>query len=713
MKLPAQPPAHQHMPSPMFQYSAMSVQPGDEYFIEPDPAISLTGQSPFSITGWIRVPTASPLVNSNVVMTGAAILSKGRALGIVVTGGCLAVTSDGYELVVASEPLPVGSWHSFAVTFSPTYSGTAASGLLTLYVDGAVQAQKSEWFPSGPSPEDVGWTVGGNSTGYASDSAGANFDLLYLAFWNSAEDSLDGQWQPPAPGPSLLACLDFSAGAVQDISGNGFTGNFLPPVWYTPGLLLENGAAMPSPLDALNPGGEPGAAYTISAWVNAQAPVPDMVSTTLTLLSNGPFAVALLYNEETSSFTLSASLGVTPVLSQTSFNPNEWHHVAITCDGSTVSLYIDGVPSGSGDFVTEVPMGTPAVLIGAQSSTSNTGPQSLFKGTVQALALYNTALTSVEVATYMTTPPVGVAGLTAFYDFMTADVFNLATGNPIAFLNNVHLGETNMLSSGVPSTNLRVVPSARSLGPVQELEEMAKDLKVDTSVRPESKLASASQIDGYVADFENLLRRLRIPEQMRLLLAAKGRKNLYAGFHLQNQLGTGFLPGAITVERQGAEYVYYHYTRKGREEVMRDSINQYDACTAWYISVGCSALTLLLSVMGVAITASILGVAVRAAMTGSTTLLAGMRVVVANYQSTTLVVKIAQTFFTSGTLSTIISTSIAGTNWWNFALTVLSVIAQIISLWLSGGLFLAYIVAKLLIGIVSLVSVIAQKPNDC
>ena len=77
---------------------------------------------------------------------------------------------------------------------------------------------------------------------------------------------------------------------------------------------------------------------------------------------------------------------------------NEWHHLAGTWDGQTISLYIDGELEKSCECAGELGTNTKKLYIG-----SRMGELRFFTGTVDEVRIYNRALTQKEIQKDMET----------------------------------------------------------------------------------------------------------------------------------------------------------------------------------------------------------------------------------------------------------------------------------------------------------------------
>ena len=69
---------------------------------------------------------------------------------------------------------------------------------------------------------------------------------------------------------------------------------------------------------------------------------------------------------------------------------NVWQHLAVTYDGTTASVYINGQPAASGD-------GTLGAVIPAPLKIGNAGSCQSFAGLIDEIAIYNRALSAAEI----------------------------------------------------------------------------------------------------------------------------------------------------------------------------------------------------------------------------------------------------------------------------------------------------------------------------
>ncbi len=111
----------------------------------------------------------------------------------------------------------------------------------------------------------------------------------------------------------------------------------------------------------------------------------------------------------------------------TSFPIGQWYHVAVTYDGATWVLYVNGNPvvtqATNSTFLMAVDAGSPIAI--AQGLWGGTGPGRAFPGAIDEVAIYNTALQQSDLYTHYND---GISGAAGQYK---ADVLSL---NPLVYL---------------------------------------------------------------------------------------------------------------------------------------------------------------------------------------------------------------------------------------------------------------------------------------
>jgi hypothetical protein len=145
--------------------------------------------------------------------------------------------------------------------------------------------------------------------------------------------------------------------------------------------------------------------YTFEAWVKAPS-AQGMTGDYHTIVRRDGTDIVLLRVRGSNIVgnvnpgQLEAYVDGTTLLSGSSYRVDDgnWHHVALTVAGSACKLYVDGVQRATGTAgQTTWNMGTGAAYIGNGSSG---GSGEWFKGTMDELALYNTALSAARITAH-------------------------------------------------------------------------------------------------------------------------------------------------------------------------------------------------------------------------------------------------------------------------------------------------------------------------
>ena len=216
-----------------------------------------------------------------------------------------------------------------------------------------------------------------------------------------------------APGntnsPGLVAAYNFDTGSgavLADLSGNNNAGGINGATWvagHTGGALnfdgITNVVVVPdSPtLDLTN-------AMTLEAWVRP----------TLALSS-----WKAILQKETDAYFLNANTFSNHVGGGGTFNNsccsviensqalplNTWTHVALTWDGSTMKLYINGAIAASTPQTGTLQVTNTPLRIGGDTYTNE-----FFTGQIDDLRIYNRGISAAEVSQDMSTPVGGSSG---------------------------------------------------------------------------------------------------------------------------------------------------------------------------------------------------------------------------------------------------------------------------------------------------------------
>jgi Concanavalin A-like lectin/glucanases superfamily/Pectate lyase superfamily protein/K319L-like, PKD domain len=210
----------------------------------------------------------------------------------------------------------------------------------------------------------------------------------------------------PPPTPSgLVAGYAFNEGSgvtVADASGNGHSGAITGATWTTAGrfgsALVFNGrnavvTIADSPSLQLTTG------MTLEAWVQ-----PSVVNTTWRdVVYKGDDNYAL---EATSSTGVAAPGGVSTIgganlvtLGTSPLAVGAWAHLALTYDGSTLRLYVNGTPVSTLPRSGSMATSSNPLQIGGDSIFGQ-----FFSGVIDEVRVYNVALSAAQIQSDMNSP---------------------------------------------------------------------------------------------------------------------------------------------------------------------------------------------------------------------------------------------------------------------------------------------------------------------
>src|SRR5690606_35935812 len=86
-------------------------------------------------------------------------------------------------------------------------------------------------------------------------------------------------------------------------------------------------------------------------------------------------------------------------ISANGITSSRWYHVAVTYNGTTYTLYVDGIQRNTSPGPNPT-ANTNHMLLGAMSRTNNT-PTNYFNGWMDELRIWNTALSTIQIREMM------------------------------------------------------------------------------------------------------------------------------------------------------------------------------------------------------------------------------------------------------------------------------------------------------------------------
>ncbi|MFF0560038.1 exo-alpha-sialidase [Streptomyces sp. NPDC004266] len=148
--------------------------------------------------------------------------------------------------------------------------------------------------------------------------------------------------------------------------------------------------------------------FTVTAWFRHNATTGTLPIVWAYGMTGRHFSVRAEPGGGVLRGTVGTDIGTTEVTLPSSYNDNQWHHVVFTRQGLTLRLAVDGgtaatatVPAGtSASDRNLTPAGEFNIHIGARPDFPNQPPgvAQLFRGTLDDVRLFNTALTDAEAA---------------------------------------------------------------------------------------------------------------------------------------------------------------------------------------------------------------------------------------------------------------------------------------------------------------------------
>lgn len=142
-----------------------------------------------------------------------------------------------------------------------------------------------------------------------------------------------------------------------------------------------------------------GKAFSLLAWIDVARAPGTILSKELGGKHWPEYALRVLPDRrvKASFWTANTPLGAMTVTSRSPLSPGQWHHVAATCNGAALALYVDGAPDGVNDDVFGTPYaGESKLFIGAAAHDQGAG--SPFTGRIAEVAVLRRCLSAPEIA---------------------------------------------------------------------------------------------------------------------------------------------------------------------------------------------------------------------------------------------------------------------------------------------------------------------------
>jgi chitodextrinase len=226
----------------------------------------------------------------------------------------------------------------------------------------------------------------------------------------------------------LVAAYSFDEGSgttVTDLSGNGNTGTLTNTTWtsaakYGNALVFDGASSRVTINDSVSLHLTTG--MTVEAWAN-----PSNVSASWRdVIYKGNDNYFLEGTSDTGAPGGGATLGSVDAVTRgsTPLTLNSWSHLALTYDGTTLRLYVNGVQVSSVAQTGTIATSTNPLQIGGDNLFGQ-----FFTGTIDEVRVYNTALNQSQIQADMATP-IGGGGSFPLVSLSSASINfgNVSTG---------------------------------------------------------------------------------------------------------------------------------------------------------------------------------------------------------------------------------------------------------------------------------------------
>ena len=327
-------------------------------------------------------------------------------------------------------------------TTTPTYAGTApANSTVTLYVDGTAIGTTTataggSWSLSQP----TALSQGSHTVKATAQTSGQSVSV------NSNTNTFTVCAAPVALAQNVSLTLDVNGNATLAATAvnNGSTANCGPAaagaLSVSPSAFSCTDAVPATVASALVFGGTsqyitvaPGnslpignSSYTLEAWIKPTSMgVYGIVG--YGTYGTGPQVNAFRLSPNNGGELVNYWWGPDLIVPTGNLADGQWHHVAATYDGTTRTIYVDGVAKGS-----DVPGVAHAVPNASNATIGSTNNGEYFRGSLDEVRVWNVARTQAQLSAAKGIGlPGGSAGLVAYYRFNEGSGLTAAdaTGN--------------------------------------------------------------------------------------------------------------------------------------------------------------------------------------------------------------------------------------------------------------------------------------------
>jgi hypothetical protein len=204
--------------------------------------------------------------------------------------------------------------------------------------------------------------------------------------------------------PGLVAAYDFNAGSgttVSDVSGNGNTGTIVNSTWTTSGkygsALSFNGTNAQVVINDA-PSLHLTTTVTLEAWVNPSSAPTGWQDVIYKPLDNYFLEASSSNGNKPGTGVLLTSSAEPLAYGAAQLAASTWTHLAMTYDGTTLKIYVNGTLATSTPQSGTMTTSTNALQIGGDTTYGQ-----YFKGLIDEVRVYNIVLTPAQIQSDMAT----------------------------------------------------------------------------------------------------------------------------------------------------------------------------------------------------------------------------------------------------------------------------------------------------------------------
>ena len=183
-----------------------------------------------------------------------------------------------------------------------------------------------------------------------------------------------------------------------------------------------------------------------------------------------------------------------------------------------------------------------------------------------------------------------------------------------------------------------------------------------------------------------------------------------AGLQLLDRNEGDQLPGQVSWSTVGDEHVFlYHDADQGAVEIGRLFVAAVDHETAWLVALVIQCVICVFDALLIGFVASTVGGAIVRAFRVTPGVIDSIKAVIAVPLTGMTFINVVKALYQAGIMGQVLASSLAGVSFWSWAFTLAAALFSIASLFLTGGTYLAVVVALLAFDLCKLVNIIANK----